>query len=115
MLAGASRAFAAAPYSEVTTAGLAECCEASEGLIFHYFGSKAGLYAAVVGEAPEDQPTPAFGEKASKAPEPFDPASAKIDDVLAYVATADDAEKARIIEAEKAGKARKTLLEKLEG
>ena len=51
MLAGASRAFAAAPYSEVTTAGLAECCEASEGLIFHYFGSKAGLYAAVVGEA----------------------------------------------------------------
>ena len=70
---------------------------------------------AVVGEAPEDQPTPAFGEKASKAPEPFDPASAKIDDVLAYVATADDAEKARIIEAEKAGKARKTLLEKLEG
>ena len=51
MLAGASRAFAAAPYSEVTTAVLAECCEASEGLIFHYFGSKAGLYAAVVGEA----------------------------------------------------------------
>lgn len=78
--------------------------------------------AAVVGEAPEGQPTPAFcekvsafGEKASKAAEPFDPASAKIDDVLAYVATADDAEKARIIEAEKAGKARKTLLEKLEG
>jgi trigger factor len=35
--------------------------------------------------------------------------------VLAYVATADDAEKARIVEAEKAGKARKTLLEKLEG
>lgn len=53
MLAAASRAFAAAPYSEVTTAALAESCEASEGLIFHYFGSKAGLYAAVVGEAIE--------------------------------------------------------------
>lgn len=51
MLAAASQTFAAAPYSEVTTAVLAESCEASEGLIFHYFGSKAGLYAAVVEEA----------------------------------------------------------------
>ena len=75
--------------------------------------------SAVVGEAPEDQTIPEFGQKTAKEREadekPFDPATAKIEDVLAYVAAVDEDEKARIIEAEKAGKARKTLLEKLEG
>jgi trigger factor len=46
--------------------------------------------------------------------EPFNPATAKVDEVLAYVADVDDAEKARVLEAEKAGKARKTLIEKLQ-
>ena len=46
---------------------------------------------------------------------PFDPASAKVDDVLAYVANVSEEEKARVIDAEKKGKNRKTLLEKLEG
>ncbi|MCF2705796.1 trigger factor [Arcanobacterium haemolyticum] len=73
---------------------------------------------------------PAKAEKKAKAPakkaeksdkaeaakgEIFDPATAKVDEVLAYVAGVDEAEKARILEAEKAGKARKTLIEKLQG
>lgn len=44
----------------------------------------------------------------------FDPADHKVDEVLDYVAKADDAEKARVLEAEKAGKGRKTLIAKLE-
>ncbi|MDD7384388.1 MAG: trigger factor [Actinomycetaceae bacterium] len=40
----------------------------------------------------------------------FDPANAKVDEVLAYLADADEAERARVIAAEKAGKARKTIL-----
>ena len=44
----------------------------------------------------------------------FDPADAKVDEVLAYIANADDAEKARVLEAEKAGKARKKILAQLE-
>ncbi|WP_240611227.1 hypothetical protein [Actinobaculum sp. 313] len=44
----------------------------------------------------------------------FNPATAKVDEVLAYVAGVDDVEKARVLEAEKAGKARKTLIEKLQ-
>lgn len=51
---------------------------------------------------------------AAQAAELFDPAAAKVDEVLAYVANADDAEKARVLEAEKAGKARKSLIAKLE-
>ncbi len=45
----------------------------------------------------------------------FDPSTKKVDEVLAYVAQASEEEKARVLEAEKAGKARKTLLEKLQG
>ena len=75
----------------------------------------------IVGEAPEAETTPEFGGAAKAAPkvekaddaELFDPSTKKVDEVLAYVAEADDAEKARVLEAEKSGKARKTLIEKL--
>ena len=86
------------------------------------------LVADVVGEAPEGEIVPDFSaapapkaaatagaEEAapSEAAELFDPSTAKVDEVIAYVAGADDAERARVLEAEKAGKARKTLIEKL--
>ncbi|MDO4887991.1 MAG: trigger factor [Actinomycetaceae bacterium] len=86
---------------------------------------------SVIGEAPEGEKVPQFGvaqsaaraggeaaeaeaAKVSGEDGAFDPASAKVDEVIAYVANVDDEEKARVIEAEKAGKNRKTLLEKLE-
>lgn len=73
-------------------------------------------------EAPaEAEAAPAEAEEAPAAKkadakaedEAFDPSAHTIDEVLAYVETADEAEKARVTEAEKAGKARKTLLAKL--
>lgn len=92
--------------------------------------------AEVVGAAPEGENVPDFDalaqeaqkridstpvpaakeaeETSSPAEELFDPATAKVDEVLAYVANVDDAERTRILEAEKAGKARKSLLAKLE-
>jgi hypothetical protein len=41
----------------------------------------------------------------------FDPAEHKAEEVVGYVAEAPEDEKARVIEAEKTGKARKTVLE----
>jgi hypothetical protein len=41
----------------------------------------------------------------------FDPSDHNIDDVQAYLANATDEERARVLEAERAGKARKTLLD----
>ena len=86
--------------------------------------------AEVIGKAPEGEAVPDFSAHADAGLEletstwtspvggeagPFDPASAKVDDVLAYVANVSEEEKARVIDAEKKGKNRKTLLEKLEG
>ena len=86
----------------------------------------------VVGEAPENEVTPDFSaqpaataaptaetaesktDTSSEAEALFDPATAKVDEVLAYAANVDEAERARILEAEKAGKARKSLIAKLE-
>lgn len=59
----------------------------------------------------------------SEAPaDPFDPAKHNADEVLAYVAAIDDAEPeahdaevVRVVEAERAGKARKSVLEAIEG
>lgn len=55
-------------------------------------------------------------------PAPFDPAKHNADEVLAYVAAIDDAdpeahdaEVVRVVEAERAGKARKSVLEAIEG
>lgn len=42
-------------------------------------------------------------------PVEFDPADHNVDDVLAYLATADGAERERVLAAEQAGKARTTI------
>lgn len=44
----ARAAWAGATYAEVSAAQIATHAGASTALVFHYFGSKAGLYAAVV-------------------------------------------------------------------
>ncbi|MGO1943532.1 MAG: trigger factor, partial [Ancrocorticia sp.] len=86
---------------------------------------------AVVGEAPEGEETPDFSAQPAKAAAPtaqtaekdapsseaaelFDPSTAKVNEVLDYAASVDEAERTRILEAEKAGKARKSLIAKLE-
>lgn len=84
----------------------------------------------VLGEAPEDAVVPDFAAQGEapvasapaqapaeeeEAGEAFDPSAHKVDEVLAYVANVSAEEKARVLEAEKAGKARKTLVEKLQG
>ncbi|PWF25692.1 trigger factor [Ancrocorticia populi] len=84
----------------------------------------------VVGEAAEGEEVPDFAAQPAKAAAPtaqtteaeepaaestelFDPSTAKVDEVLAYASSVDDAERARILEAEKAGKARKSVIAKL--
>ncbi|SDU82307.1 trigger factor [Arcanobacterium phocae] len=83
----------------------------------------------ILGEAPEGETVPDFSaqekkvkvvapkakkaEKKAEATEAageFDPSAHKVDEVIAYLEAADDAEKARVLEAEKAGKARKTIM-----
>ena len=51
ILAAARDLYAKAPYPEVSIARIAEAAGASPALVFHYFGSKAALYAAVVDAA----------------------------------------------------------------
>ena len=46
VLTAATRLFEREPYDQLSTLRLAESCGVSEGLIFHYFGSKRGLYVA---------------------------------------------------------------------
>lgn len=50
----ASPLFASSSYSEVSTQDIAQAAGVSVGLIFHHFGSKAGLYAAVVAQREEE-------------------------------------------------------------
>nr|NLI49887.1 TetR/AcrR family transcriptional regulator [Propionibacterium sp.] len=45
--------FAGSSFSEVSTQRVAAAAGASQALVFHYFGSKAGLYTAVVEDAVE--------------------------------------------------------------
>lgn len=45
---------------------------------------------------------------------PFDPSSAKVDEVLAYLATADEPEALRVLDAEAAGKDRATITKQRE-
>jgi AcrR family transcriptional regulator len=47
----ARKLYAQAPYPEVPIARIARAAGASPSLVFHYFGSKAGLYAVVVHSA----------------------------------------------------------------
>jgi AcrR family transcriptional regulator len=51
ILDAAREMYAAHPYSEVSTQQIADAAGASAALVFHYFGSKAGLYTAVVTDA----------------------------------------------------------------
>ncbi len=51
ILAAASSAFTNTPYEQVQVGAVAEAAGASEALVFRYFGTKAGLYAAVVDAA----------------------------------------------------------------
>ena len=46
VLAAATRLFEGHPYDRLSTQRLAAGCGISEGLIYHYFGSKRGLYVA---------------------------------------------------------------------
>lgn len=48
ILAAALEAFAGSSYADVSAARVAEASGSSTGLVFHYFGSKAQLYADVV-------------------------------------------------------------------
>jgi AcrR family transcriptional regulator len=48
ILEAAGRCYAAAPYAEVSVAEIAEAAAASQALIFHYFGSKAELFAELI-------------------------------------------------------------------
>ena len=48
ILAAARSIYAEAAYTDVTTAQVARAAGASPALVLHYFGSKAGLYTAVV-------------------------------------------------------------------
>jgi AcrR family transcriptional regulator len=54
ILRAAGAAFAARPYPRVSVAGVAAEAGASEALVHRYFGSKAGLYVAVL-EAARDR------------------------------------------------------------
>ncbi len=48
ILTAALRCYAEAPYAEVSVADVAREAHSSTALVFHYFGSKAALYAEVV-------------------------------------------------------------------
>lgn len=50
ILAAARAHFASTGYVAASTATIAENSGSSTALVFHYFGSKAGLYTAVLGE-----------------------------------------------------------------
>lgn len=54
VLLAARELFEKHPYDQLTTAQLAEGCGISEGLIFHYFGSKRGLYIACLERGLQD-------------------------------------------------------------
>lgn len=54
ILDAARARFAAAAYPEVSAAEIARASGSSTGLVFHYFGSKAQLYAEVVRGAARD-------------------------------------------------------------
>ncbi|MBW3086795.1 HTH-type transcriptional regulator BetI [Austwickia sp. TVS 96-490-7B] len=48
IVAAAAEIYATTPYSQVPTEEIARQAGASPALVFHYFGSKADLYAAVI-------------------------------------------------------------------
>lgn len=51
ILAAAAQLFGAASYDSVSMSNIAKASQSSEALVFHYFGSKAELYAKLVENA----------------------------------------------------------------
>lgn len=51
ILAAARAAFARTPYAEVSVPDIARAAGGSPAIVFHYFGSKEGLYAATLAAA----------------------------------------------------------------
>lgn len=74
----------------------------SSGVVLNVRDGKAGLGA---------EWEPVDGHATAPADDRFDPGKWNVDDVTAYLADADDAERARVLEAEAAGKARKSIAE----
>ncbi|PFG17072.1 TetR family transcriptional regulator [Propionicimonas paludicola] len=68
ILAAAGRLYAVAPYAEVSVAQIAEAAQASPALVFHYFGSKAELFAAVVAASIEQLRTEQTAADAALSP-----------------------------------------------
>lgn len=54
ILAAAHTAFAATPYADVAVPDIARAAGGSPAIVFHYFGSKEGLYAAALAESLDD-------------------------------------------------------------
>lgn len=54
ILAAAHAAFAATPYADVSVPDVARAAGGSPAIVFHYFGSKEGLYAAVLAASLDD-------------------------------------------------------------
>lgn len=54
ILAAAADAFRSAPYAGVKVSDIATAAEASPALVYRYYGSKPGLYAAVLERAADD-------------------------------------------------------------
>ncbi|WP_036897477.1 TetR/AcrR family transcriptional regulator [Propionibacterium sp. oral taxon 192] len=54
ILNAARELYARAAYSQVSTTEISRASGSSQALVFHYFGTKADLFAAVVGSAIED-------------------------------------------------------------
>lgn len=71
-----------------------------------YFRRKG--YTVVAVDKPEQTET----EQGSGPADEFDPGEHSVDDVLAYLESVDEAETERVLAAEQAGKARKTILQK---
>lgn len=101
--------------------------ETSDPGALAYFARKGyGIGEPVEDDEPDDDPEPAPATATVGTPlrdatvdaapegddgEPFDPAEHTVDDVQAYLADADADERQRVLDAEQAGKARKSILD----
>lgn len=80
--------------------------------IWQEHGWHAGAHPDTDPDNDYTYPPPVLPDPDAPEPEaPFDPAAHNVDDVVAHLETADDNERARVLEAEVAGKARKTVTE----
>lgn len=82
ILAAAQAAFTATPYADVAVPDIAQAAGGSPAIVFHYFGSKEGLYAAALGQALE-----ALAARQRGADEALPPNSPARDRVRTWVLT----------------------------